>query len=170
MAIGLTYTIRWVLVGDASRARLYEQRPGPTGGFKLLETFTHEESRAKVRDIVADAQGRKPVGTAGGMGQVTAPGMGVGSVYLGRPGTGPETDPKEVEAQKFARELADVLEKGLNDHAYESLVVVAPSRFLGRLRGSVAKTVRKRIEGTIEKDLTWLERPQLEARLRAMMA
>jgi protein required for attachment to host cells len=104
------------------------------------------------------------------MGLSAAPGAGVGSTYLGRPGAAPETDPKEVEAQKFARELADVLERGLNDHAYESLVVVAPSRFLGLLRGSVAKTVRKRIDGTIEKDLTWLERPQLEQRLRQMMA
>ena len=169
MTIGLTYTTRWVLVGDASRARLYEQKPGPDGGFTLLRTFSHDLSRAKVRDIVADAQGRKPVGIASGMSPVGAPRPGVGSYYLGRPGVSPVTGPKEVEAQKFARELATVLSDGLNEHAYESLVVIAPSRVLGRVRATVAKTVSKRIEGTIEKDLTWLEPPALERRLHEMM-
>jgi protein required for attachment to host cells len=143
MFIGRRHITRWVLVGDASRARLYRQRSGKDGSFELLETFSHEPSRAKVTDLVTD---------------------------LGKIGAPPETDAKEVEAQRFARELADVLSDGLNQHAYESLVVIAPSRFLGLLRASIGRTVKKRVEGTYEKDLTWLEPPQLERRLRAMMA
>lgn len=153
----------WILVCDASRGRLYREEPRGRG-FTLLESFSHEESRARVRDLMADAQGRKPNGTSGGMGN------GSGGTYLGRPGAAPDTDPKTVEAQKFARELAEALERGLNDHAYEALVLVAPPQFLGMLRGAVNAQVEKRIQMTVDKDLSWLDPHPLEERLRELRA
>lgn len=159
----------WILVSDASRAHLYREEPAGRG-FTLLESFEHEESRARVRDLVADAQGRKPNGTPAGMGLVAHPGGTTGGTYLGRPGAAPDTDPKEVEAQKFARVLADRLEKGLNEHAYESLVLVAPPQFLGLLRSTVSTQVSKHIEASVDKDLSWLDPPRLEERLHALRA
>ncbi|WP_437630463.1 host attachment protein [Sorangium sp. So ce854] len=159
----------WILVSDASRAQLYREEPAGKG-FTLLESYTHDESRARVRDLMADAHGRKPNGTPGGNGLVPGAGGGTGSTYLGRPGAAPDTDPKEVEAQKFARELAEVLEKGLNEHAYDALVLIAPPQFLGLLRGTVSKQVSNHVESSVDKDLSWLDGPRLTERLRELRA
>ncbi|WP_080682404.1 host attachment protein [Sorangium cellulosum] len=156
----------WILVSDASRAQLYREEPAGKG-FTLLESYSHEESRARVRDLMADAHGRKPNGTPGGNGNISG---GGGGTYLGRPGAAPDTDPKEVEKQKFAQELAEVLEKGLNEHAYDSLVLIAPPHFLGLLRGTVSKQVSNHIETSVDKDLSWLDEPRLTERLRELRA
>ncbi|WP_437774984.1 host attachment protein [Sorangium sp. So ce1097] len=154
----------WILVSDASRAQLYREEPAGKG-FTLLESYTHDESRARVRDLMADANGRKPNGPPAGNGNITG-----GGTYLGRPGVAPDTDPKDVEKQKFAQELAEVLEKGLNDHAYDSLVLIAPPQFLGLLRGTVSKQVSNHIESSVDKDLSWLDGPRLTERLRELRA
>src|SRR5262245_29759651 len=101
-----TQQTTWVLVCDAARARLFQVAPKRRGGLILLDELEHAESRARVRDLVSDAQGRKPVGPSparAAQGQRGA---------HGRPGVEPDTNPKEVEAQKFARQLAERLGKG----------------------------------------------------------
>jgi protein required for attachment to host cells len=150
----------WILVCDASHARLLQEKPRG-GKLSLIGTYEHAESRAHVRDLTADAQGRKPVGPVPAA-RVTGQGGG-----YGRPGVEPETDAKEVEAQKFARELAEVLEKGRNDHAYEQVVIAAPPHFLGTLRGAMSSQVAKHIEATLDKDLTGLELPELMKRFHS---
>ncbi len=169
MARKTTTTSTWILICDASRARLFREEPKGLG-YTLLDEFSHVESRAHVRDLMADAQGRKPNGYPGGVGQGSFPGGTTGGNYLGRPGAAPDTDPKEVEAQKFARELADRLEKSLNEHEFDALVLIAPPHFLGLVKSTVSGQVGKRIVGTVDKDYTWLEPRDLEARLRELRA
>jgi protein required for attachment to host cells len=149
----------WILVCDASRARLFRDAPR---GKKLvqIQELEHPESRERVRDLMADANGRKPVGPVPARSV-----QGQGGAY-GRPGAEPDSDPKDVEAQKFARELAHVLEKGLQQHEYERLIIVAPPRFLGTLRDVVSSQVEKHIESTIGKDLTNLDFQELANRLQ----
>jgi protein required for attachment to host cells len=149
----------WILVCDASRARLLlERRRGRD--ISLVESFEHADSRAHVRDLMADAQGRKPVGPV-----PAARVAGQGGAH-GRPGAEPDTDAKEVEAQKFARELAEVLDKGRSDHAYERLIIAAPPRFLGMLRGALDAQVAKLVETTIDKDFAGFDLPELIERLK----
>lgn len=165
----MTTKASWILMCDASRAHLYREEPNRRG-FTLLESLEHSKSRARVRDLMADAQGRKPNGNPGGVGHGGPPGGTSGGTYLGRPGAAPDTDPKEVEAQKFARELAERLEKGLNAHQYDGLVLIAPPQFLGLLKATVSQHVGKHIEATIDKDLSGLDGPRREERLRELRA
>jgi protein required for attachment to host cells len=151
----------WILVCDASRARLL-RAASPKNRLVQLEAYDHAESRARARDLMADANGRKPVGPV-----PASAGHGQQGTAHGRPGAEPDTDPKEVEAQKFARQLAEVLERGLHDHAYDRLFLVAPPHFLGLLRGTVSAQVKKQIEGTIDKDLTHEDLDDLSKRLEA---
>lgn len=148
----------WILVCDASRARLFRDAPR---GDKLvqIDQLDHPESRERGRDLMADTVGRKPIGPVPARSV-----QGQGGAY-GRPGAAPDTDPKEVEAQKFARQLAALLEKGLHDHAYKRLLIVAPPHFLGLLRATVSTQVAKHIESTIGKDLTNLDFQELADRL-----
>lgn len=153
----------WILLCNSSKARLLQEKPKGKGLLQM-EAFDHVESRAHVRDLMADANGRKPVGPPpANMVQ------GQGGAY-GRPGAEPDTDPKEVEAQKFARQLAERLEKGLNEHAYDSLIIVATPHFLGTLRNTLSTQVEKHVKTTVDKDFTSLELHELEERLEHLRA
>jgi protein required for attachment to host cells len=165
----MTTKVTWILLCDASRAHLYREERGRRA-FTLMESIEHRESRARARDLMADAQGRKPNGYPGGVGHGVPPGGTTGGTYLGRPGAAPDTDPKEVEAQKFARILAERLEKGLHERAYDAVVLVAPPQFLGLLRATLGAQVSKRVEDAIDKDLSWLDHPRLQERLRGLRA
>ncbi|APR84387.1 Hypothetical protein A7982_09736 [Minicystis rosea] len=150
----------WILVCDASRARLFAET-GPARDFSLVGSYEHPASRERVRDLVTDSNGRKAIGGSHGVGLNGRP---VG--FHGRPGVEPDTDPKDVEAQKFARTLSDVLEKGFDAHAYEALVVTAPPRFLGQLKESMSEKVKRRITLAMDKDLSLLPPRDLVRRLR----
>lgn len=149
----------WILVCNASRALVFEET-SPGHPYVTIAELAHPESRAHVTELVSDAQGRKPVG--GSRGADTRPGG-----FHGRPGAEPHTDPKHVEAQKFARELAGLLLKGLDDHAYEALVLAAANKFLGLVKTTLDKQVRARLEATVDADLAWLDPREIERRLRA---
>lgn len=150
----------WILVCDASRARLFSSDGGPRPTFALAESFEHPSSREHTRDLTTDAFGRKPVGGKSGV-------NGRPGGFYGRPGAQPDTMPKEVEAQRFARSLAETLEKGIDAHRYESLVIAAPPHFLGLLRETICEKVRRRITQTIDKDLSLHTARDIEQRLRA---
>jgi protein required for attachment to host cells len=151
---------RWILVADASRATLFRE-PEHAKHYALIGTYDHEASRAHVRDLVSDAFGRKP----GGMSAAVHVGSITNAVH-GRPGAAPTTDAKQVESDKFARELCDVLSQGLDQHAYDGLVLVAPPRFLGQLRSTMSHEVAKHVEASIDKDLSKLTPREAELRMR----
>jgi protein required for attachment to host cells len=156
-------TMRYILVADASRARLFHE--GAKDDYRVVQEFAHEESRARARDLMADANGRKAAGpSVGGNHGGSAVSQGVG-----RPGVAPRTEPKEVEAEKFARELASAVEAKLHNHE-DRLVLVAPPQFLGLLKSSLSAPIAKRVERTLDKDLTKLEERELGTRLRDTLA
>jgi len=172
---------RWVLVCDASRALLFAiDFKGESGGariaarppvdstgepvharrprdkrrrFRLIGEYSHPESRAHTHDLVSDCNGRKP---GGGFGH--------------RPGVEQDTEPKEVEAQKFARFLRSELERGLYEHAFDELRIFAPPHFLGLLRANLDGELEKRVRGTVSKDFAWLDEPELVRRLSEQLA
>ena len=144
----------WILVADASRARIFSH--DKKSGYRMVQAFTHPESRVKRMDLMADDRGRKSMGVAGG--------------GYGHPAAEPDTDPKEVEHEKFARELGGELERGLNEHLFEELVVVAPPHFLGLVKGSMPEQVQKRLVDTLSKDFAQLDGEELIARLGEMKA
>ena len=130
---------RWILVSNASDAALYVNvRPGE---LVLLRRFDHSASRAKNRDLTTSINGRKPGG---------------GLNAYGSPGAEPHTEPKAVEHQRFARELAAEVNAGQMQHAYDRLIVFAPPHFLGLLRPNLNPEVRSNLEISVDKDLTHL--------------
>ena len=151
----------WILVCDAGRARLFVD-DGRGRAYRLVQAFDHPEGRAHVRDLTSDAEGRKPNGGSRGSGAHER-----SEGFYGRPGASPDTDPRDVEAQKFARLLAAALEKGLANRAYDGLVLAAPPRFLGLLRSALDEQVRRHVDGTVGKDLTGLDPHELGEKLRA---
>jgi protein required for attachment to host cells len=135
---------QWILVADASRARIFSV-PENNKPWQLERELEHPNSRAKATDLTTDVPGR------------VKQSFGAGS----RPAMEDPTDPKEIEAQAFARSLAAELEKGLNQNRFERVTLVAPPHFLGLLRGTVSEQVVKRIQHSVNKDYTLLPAREL---------
>jgi protein required for attachment to host cells len=140
----------WILLADAANARLYQAR-APARELTLLRELSHPESRAKEMDLVSDRPGR---------------------VRQSRTAARPAleyTPHKQVEADRFARQLADALERGLDEGAYDRLILVAPPESLGRLRHKLSERVSARIVAEVEKDYLHLEPRELRERLQEQL-
>jgi len=137
----------WVLVGDASKGRLF--RVGPRRkDWQLIRELKHPESRAKGRDLITDRPGRVKQ-----------------SATPLRPAIDPGKQPHQVESEAFAHSIAKMLESGLAANSYEQLVLIAPPYFLGLLRAALSETVAKRVQRTFDKDYTALEARDLAERI-----
>jgi protein required for attachment to host cells len=130
----------WILAADSARARLFAL-DGERATLRELEDFVHSAGRQKGRELSADAKARNFV--RGRHDRAAA--------------SEPHTLPEDVEEQRFARELADRLERGRTANAYDRLCLVAPPRFLGRLREALSKEAHKRVSQSVAKDLVALD-------------
>ncbi len=137
----------WVVVSDASRARIFVDR-GRRAGLEAVAELFCPASREHVKDRVTDRAGLKPAGGAGA-----------------RAGVTPVLDPKEAQARGFARHLADLLKKKQNVQAFKDLVLAAPPHFLGLLRNALDETVAKCVVASFDKDYTSLDAHELTRRI-----
>jgi protein required for attachment to host cells len=134
----------WILVSNASQARILAGQDA-TRAFSLVEEFSHPQSREKGIDVLSDRPGRVLQRT--GLGERSA--------------MEPDQTPREIEAEHFARALAERLERGLQDHAFSRLAIVAPPHFLGLLRQQLSKDVEKHLVVSLDKDYTQVEPREL---------
>jgi protein required for attachment to host cells len=120
----------WILVADGARARVY-QNLGPGTG--LTETRFPEMvgMHEPTRTINADREGRN------GMGAMVH-----------------SADPHRDQKRAFARDIAQFLESQARLHAFDRLVLVAPAKALGDLRGALNGQASARVVGELAKDLT----------------
>ena len=138
----------WILVADASRARIFAvTKKGQP--WKLIEELEHPESRMKNRDLDPVEQGR------------TKQSFGAGH----RPRMEPTTEPQEVEKEHFAQQLADKISQAVAEGTCSSLAVVAPPHFLGHLRSRLSDHAAKVVVATLDKDYTGSDARELASRL-----
>lgn len=111
-----------VMVANASTAKCYETSKAGRR-LDLVKEYNHPQSREKGTDLITD-----------------------------RPFFYDKTSPKEVEADRFAKQLADDLKHFMNQ--YEYLVMIAPPHFHGLLNKHCDAQIRPRIIYSLEKDYT----------------
>lgn len=140
----------WVVVADASRARIFESR---RRGMELIErdTLLHPEARLKTADIMSDHEGT--VMDRAGEGQRRSD---------------PRTTPRDVEEEKFAREVASFLDKSRAVNEFDQLIIAASPNFLGNLRQRVSDQVTKCIVETVNKDYSRLPKEEIAQRLQQL--
>jgi protein required for attachment to host cells len=124
----------WILVGNASRMRLFSA-DAQGDDWKLLEEFHHDESRASRNMDLQDQRDNPNAGTLHGPPAETEPD--------GR---------RHLEHDRFARELSGRLDRGVDDHAFERLIIAAPPEFLGRLRKALSKRALQRLVLDLDAD------------------
>ena len=142
----------WILVADASRGRIFSSSKKGEA-WKLVAELDHPESRMKNRDINMKEQGR------------TRQSFGAGH----RPRMEPDTEPKEVEAEHFAHELADKLAEGVVKKSCSSIALVAPPHFLGLLKQTLGDQASKCVAATVDKDYTDSDVRELMTRLEEIV-
>jgi protein required for attachment to host cells len=116
----------WILVANGSRAKLFatDERAEV---WDLREEFQHAESRSLSRQLLNQPDNPN-----------------AGSLHKPQPENQPDAR-QQLEHERFARELAARLERGLNDRAYDRLVIAAPPGLLGLLRKFISNRVHQRL-------------------------
>ena len=141
----------WIIVADSARARIFSM-PGAGGKLQELADLSHPESRLHDTELSSALPGR----TFDSHGQ-------------GRHGMEQATDPKEREAQAFAAEIARHLDQGQREGSFDSLMLVAPPKFLGRLRAGLNKATRDALVGELDKNLVEADEKSLEHHVSALL-
>ncbi|SCK27883.1 Protein required for attachment to host cells [Variovorax sp. HW608] len=136
---------QWIVVANASLARIFRQGAG-NGGLEPVETLTHTQSRVHPGELAASDQGG-----------------GERDHHDDR--FEARNDIRRKEHVRFARALADRLEKGLAAQEFDSLTILAAKPFLGELRQQLSSAVSEKIGVELNNDFTALSAAEIAQRL-----
>ncbi|MFO8025493.1 host attachment protein [Thiohalophilus sp.] len=128
----------WVLVASASEARLFNL---VKSDLERLKSFSHEQSRMKGEDLASDRPGAY-------QSDVNREGHG----SYAEP-----TEPKEYEKDRFARELAEMLNHARSENQFNNLVIVSSPHFHGLVNKHLDEESSQKVSHHIEKDYTRVE-------------
>jgi protein required for attachment to host cells len=151
----ITKRIRtWIVVADGARARFFTVAED---GSKLVAARAADMvaplNRRPARDLKSDKPGRSYSSSRSGM----------------RHALEPPHDYHKIEKHRFSASLAKALDEANEGNAFDRLVLVAPHRSLGELRGLLSARVKRRISQEIPKELTNQTIPQLWRQLRPLV-
>jgi protein required for attachment to host cells len=144
----MSHAITWVLVANASQARLYESH-GRAAGLELIRELAHPSSRAKGADLVSDRPGHAASGRGGRRTALEA-----------------HTDARRHEHELFAHAIALELGAAHADHRFAKLVIVASAGFLGMVKSQLPKSVARCVAHTLDKDYTAIPPGDIASQLK----
>jgi len=139
----------WILVSDAGSARVFAATKWREP-WRVVQEIDNPDGRAREAELVSDHPGRQS-------GAAASPSMKA------------PASAKTREAERFAARLARLVERGYDDHAFDRLVLVAPPRFLGRLRQKIRASVQASIAAQIRHDYTHAGAAEVEERVRPLV-
>lgn len=125
----------WVFVGDGQKA-LFLINEGDEKFPNLRRLAVWEQADPPSREQGTDAPGRAY--------------SSVGEIHSAVE----ETDWHELEKERFAKSIADHINKAALSNSFDQLLIVAPPKILGDLRREFAKATEAKIIAEIAKDLT----------------
>lgn len=126
----------WYVVADGARARILE-RNRETGAYHAIRDYASALARLKSSELKSDRPGR-----------VFESGSGT------RHAAAPRHDPHRDAKLAFAREIAGHIEAAARQHAFDWLVLAAPSRIQGEIGNHLPPATRDRVAFKLAKDLT----------------
>lgn len=141
-------TITWILVANASHAKLFAN-DGPKKGLRLVREAAHPESREKGSELASDRAGH-----------MQSSGNGHGARQ-------PKSDPKANEARSFAQELARELNLGRGKQLFGRAILVAPPAFMGLINEKLDGPTASLVSDRFEKDYTKATEKELAAHLES---
>lgn len=140
-----------IVVADAADAKFFEQ-PRHVDAPRLIQQLDNPSGRRRARDLMSDRTGFR--GNHPSNWQQAVP---------------QQTDPVEVEEERFAREIAQVMEELVDEGRCSTISLFTPANILGRLRKHLSKRVEDRVIQEEATDLTNVPTSQLVTRLQEMI-
>jgi protein required for attachment to host cells len=146
--------IQWILVAQRAGAKIFQSN---ASGAKLhlIQDIKHPTGRLKDGELVSAKAG-----------SLFSPAAG----NAARSATDSENTPHDHDAQMFANELAQIIEKGRVLNSFDQLILVAEPRFMGRLRAALSRSADHKLVSIIEKDLAHLTEFELAQKLSGLLA
>lgn len=135
-------SITWVIAADKTVAKIFALGQ-IKGELVFLKQIDNPEGRFKAGEIGFD----KP-------GQNDNPMHGFSQSFE-------HADPKAVELEHYAREIAHVIEEGRNHHSFDRLVLIMSPRFHGTLAKALNPHTIDLVHKIIHKEYTHLPLPEL---------
>lgn len=139
----------WIVVMDSTAADFYLLRDDDGRSLAPAAERMESELHRHASDLKSDAPGRR------------FPGAGA----TARHGMEPQHDYHKLEKHAFVHAVSGFLDRAFNERKFERLVLVAPARSLGELRGELSAKVREAVWQEVPKDLMKLGAQDLWARL-----
>jgi protein required for attachment to host cells len=137
----------WVVVADEAIAR-FLHRPKADAELRPLEEMTDPAAHADGAELRSDAVGRRAGGAPVAQ-QSNARPLRDAAGATASAGEGAQ----HLQAQAFARRVAQRLAEAQQQHSFDELRVVAAPRFLGLLRKAFSPQVASLVTDEINKDL-----------------
>lgn len=125
----------WVISANTVACRIYHYDKHPPK-LLLIKEIDHPENRLKKEEfLTSDKPGhyKSSSSTRGSYSQ--------------------KTDPKEVEIDNFARQIAHELDQGRKKNAYNKLIIVTAPRMEGLIFQHIDKHVKNMVSNNLQKDL-----------------
>jgi protein required for attachment to host cells len=140
----------WVLIANAERARCFE-RHGADHLLTELIDFVHPHASLAGKTGEGDLTGA----------------AGKGHGRTGHAGTQfePHTEAHAKERAIFARQIADYINKGVEEQRCNALVLIATSPMLGELRPCLSSNSEKLVRSCVVSDLTSYQGSELKKRV-----
>lgn len=124
-----------VVVADSSKARILLAESGRSPLVDKRD-YIHPESRQREQDLVSDS-----------------PGSETDSGGLGKHSMGHEKAAHQKQAEIFAHELSEEIEKLRRNSDLSRIYLIASPKFLGLLRSSINKQCAELLAAEVNKDL-----------------
>lgn len=137
----------WVVIAEQGRARFYALEK-PRGELEEIDRLEHAAATRREGELISDRPGRS-----------------FNSVGAGRHAMEPPVDAKEAEALRFAKAIADHLEKARAKDRFGRLVLVAGPQFLGLLRQKLSAPLAQLVTHEIPKNLGQYDAREIRAHL-----
>jgi protein required for attachment to host cells len=143
--------ITWILIADDGSARVVSSA-GKESALQPVDDLQLQDHQLPDRELGGDR-----------------PGRAFDRAGEARHGMKPRTDPHLVEEERFARKIVSALERAARRQGFDRLVLVAPPKLMGMLRGRLPPNLMDKVEGELTKDLTKLSIHDLPAHLEPIL-
>ena len=139
------WRLDWVVVANAARARIFE-RDDENQALREIADCVHTPSRQKASELDHDRPGKARKSQAS-------------TAFT------PHTETRDREHQRFAREIAQLLEDAALTDRMPALVLLASNPFLGELKAELGSASQRLLKFSAPVDLTTYQFSDLEHRV-----
>jgi protein required for attachment to host cells len=140
----------WILVANSHRARCFERHAADHALIELAD-FVYPKYQPSNDPTAGDLTGL----------------AGKGHGRTGHAGTQfePKTEDQAKERLRFARNLAEYINKGVTEQRCNGIVLIASSPMLGELKPLLSNATAKALRNCVTSDLTRYTGPDLKQRV-----